>query len=221
MKQLSIFQNRKVLDLFLLGALVLVGIAVVASITYARVSTRGDQVTERVESVDNVASHLLVAAETTATSTLLIDKSDTTNYPHFSTGSKGLELSQIRADWSTLGAATTTLKFGLVASSSSSGSIVDVYWFDTLTFSGSLAADRSQTKVLNYDPSVMRFDVASGAPVSYITNDKSLNTTQFATTSTLLAPDGYSAPGVGDLVMRIFSQQGTATTSVTTLYKVR
>lgn len=190
-----------------------------------------DQVVVSAQTNDNVAVRLNLPAIAAATSTVLVDLSDTTNFQH-SAASGIMQISQIRVNWSSNVIATTTLKFGVIASSSASGALADVYWFDELSFNNSgLSATDSrgyrQEKVIDYNGSVMKLDISSALPNSFFTNDKSTSDNTFATTTKLSSPVGLTSagsgsnPGVGDLVMRIYSQQGTATTSVSVMYRVK
>lgn len=185
-------------------------------------TNNNDQVVAFAQTQDTVATKLDVVTETTATSTVLVDLSDTTNFKHIRS-SGAIEVFKIRVNWSTQVVATTTLKFGVIASSTASGSNVDVYWFDEVSFNSQNLGngiEQRRTSVLDYSPGLIRLSLLSGQPASFVTNDSSLYTAGYATTSPLLSPKGYSAPGVGDLVMQVYDQKGTATTSVTTLYRV-
>ena len=206
-------------------AAIIAGLALLllGSQVYARISSpRGDNVVASEDAVDNVLARVVVAAETTATSTSLVDLSDTTNFPH--NPGNSIEVSKIIVNWSTDVIATTTLKFGVIASSTPSGANVDVYWFDEVSFSSTnptgLTEFGRQEKVLDYSPSLVRLDLASGKPNSFLANDSNLYTTAFATTTSLLSPNGYVNLGVGDLVMQV-DQKGTATTSASAIYRVR
>lgn len=202
-----------------------ISMVILASQVEARISSpRGDEIVESSDAVDNVLARLLLVAETTATSTLLADLSDYTNFPH--EPGTSIEVSKIIVNWSTNVVATTTAKFGVVASSTPSGSNVDVYWFDEVSFTSSSLAGATdqpgrQQAVLDYAPGVVKLNLSSGEPVSFLSNDSSLYTASYATTTALISPNGYINPGVGDLVMQIYSQEGTATTSASVLYRVR
>ena len=180
-----------------------------------------DPVVQDAAVVDNVAAHLTVISETTATSTLLVDLDDTTNFPHFVTAGS-LELSQIRFDFHALGSATTTVKIGVVASTTPEGNLTDLYWFDEATFTATDGGntDDNTSLTLNYAPSTLKLNLSSGEPASFLTNDYQQSTTDYATTTALLSPKGYSAPEAGDLIMKIYRQSGAATTSATVLYRV-
>lgn len=190
---------------------------------YAR-ELYNDPVTATADAVDNVAVHFELASETTATSTILVDRSDTTNFPHSLVGINGLEIAQIHIDWETNVSATTTGKLGVIASSSPDGANVDVYWFETFSFStvnDLNSFNGRQSKTISYSPSTVKLDLSNGTPASFITNDSLLWTTSYATTTKLISPNGYISPGVGDLVMDIYDQKGTATTTSTIIYRSR
>lgn len=174
---------------------------------------------------DNVAAKLVLPAVSTPTSAILAKLSNTTNYKHIST-TAGLEVSQIRVSWTTDAAATTTIKVGLIASTSSSGALADIYWFDEVSFSSTVSNQFNgrQEKTLDYQPSALKLTLSGVTPTGFLTNDISTSTSQFATTTRLMSPasSGVSIgefPAVGDLVMRVYDQKGTATTSVSTIYR--
>jgi len=189
-------------------------------VAYARISfLQGDNVVESSDAVDNVSARLLLAGETTATSTSLVDLSDETNFPH--NAGSAIEVSKIIFDWQTETVASTTIKVGLIASSTDSGSNVDVYWFDTVNFNSNDSDSSRQQRVLDYSDSVVKLGISSGKPSGFLANDSDLYTADFATTTQLLSPNEYINLGVGDLVMQVFSQKGIATTSAHTIYRVR
>ena len=193
-------------------------------IAYARINNN-DAVVSLSQQQDNVSTRLLLSAMTTATSTIGVDLSDTTNFKH-SNSAGTIEVSQIRFEWDTLVPATTTVKIGVIASTSITGAVSDVYWFDEVGFVyNSQITDSTikQTRVLNYAPGAMKLGVASGIPTGFLSNDSSISSSDSATTPTLRSPRGnfLSSPGVGDLVYRIAVQAGTATTSISTDYRVK
>ena len=218
----KLLKNKGVITA-LIGFIVL-SVVVCFQYVEARIENN-DNVQTMAETVDNVATHLVVAAETTSTSTIAVDRSDITNFPHLFVGAYGIEVSQFIINWTADGLATTTGKLGLIASTTSAGNLADVYWFEEFSFasadtSGSNYSGRQQ-KIINYSPSVLKLAMTSGTPSGFLTNDSSLSTGDFATTSPLLSPNGYIAPNVGDLVLRIYDQNGTATTTLTTIYRTR
>ena len=201
------------------------------NIAYARLNNRtGDLVVTQTDSEDNVMARLQLANNSNATSTLLVDLSGTSVYKH-TPNAGSVDISQIRLTWFTTGTATTSTEvlLGVIASTTKSGSLTDIHWFARETFFAdndngidtTQVDERSQERVLSFSPSLLKTRITSAEPANFVTNDTSLATSLFATTSPLITADGtYSAPGVGDVVMRIHSQTGNATTSATVLYRV-
>src|SRR3990167_8433229 len=150
-------QSQSILTLFAIASVLALAVAW-SSVVYARISSpRGDEIVESSDAVDNVLARLVLAAETTATSTSLVDLSDESGFPHIA--GSAIEVSKIIVNWSTDVIATTTLKFGVIASSTPTGDLVDVYWFDEVSFTSSnldgTAVDQPgrQQAVLDYSPS--------------------------------------------------------------------
>lgn len=194
-------------------------------VAYAR-TNNNDTVVSLSQQQDNVAVKMILPAMTVATSTVLVDVSNTTNFKHV--GSV-LEVSKISFAFSSETAATTTLKIGLIASTSASGALADVYWFDEVSFvtASSSLANYRQEKVLDYGVSAIKLGVSGGLPTGFLSNDKATSFSGFATTTKVSSPIGLtsagsgSLPGVGDLVMSVYSMQGVATTSVTVIYRAK
>lgn len=218
--------NRKTdkVGIALLGLFLILLLSSLYTVAYGRVTDlRSDIVTEDANAVDNVAVHVSFPALAAATSSVLVDLSDTTNFPHKFTGD--IEISHISVNWlaaSTL--ASSTVKFGVFASTTATGANSDVYWFDSVSLSG--GEGLSLNKVLYYAPSVASLELSSGEPVKFATNDSSLYSTTFATTTKLQSIHGTAQanlviPAVGDLIMYVSSQVGTVDLSVTVFYRTR
>ena len=194
---------------------------------------RSDLVVADEATQDNVAVHLFLSSLTAATSTVLVDLSDTTNFPHKLTGN--IEVAQIRIEWDATTTATTSLRFGLIASSSVTQALNDIFWFDNARFNTETAnvttRESRKSKVINYAPGVLKLNVSGGVPSAFLTNEKQLLSSTFATSTKLSSPLGVSDvttnasvlvnPAVGDLLMQVSEQSGIATTSVTVIYRVR
>jgi len=171
------------------------------------------------------------AVITVATSTTfgmqLIDVSNVNMFPHPWSGE--VRISRIEIGWESLTNATTTLKFGVIASTTSSGVYQDISYFDTVSFSsngpgGSTYYDPYQRVVLDYGLSTMKLGLNGATTTGFITNDKDSSSSLFATSSTMaVSPMGAykSYPGVGDLVVRIYGQTGLATTTIRAFYHVK
>lgn len=205
---------------FIITVAVLVLLALSAQFVHARFTLReGDMVVQDAAALDVVATRLLLAANAAATSTGLVDVSASS--PHAIPNATA-EVSQLQFEHFSNGIATTTLKVGVLASTTAAGGNVDVYWFADVTLVSEGSQSTADRAVLDYSPAYLNTALSSGAPSKFETNDSSLYTADFATTSPLLYPSGsYVAPAVGDLVLRVYDQKGTATTSVTTLYRSR
>src|SRR3990167_8416005 len=101
------------------------------NVAYARLNNRtGDEVVTATDAEDNVMSRVILPANTTATSSVLVDLSDNTNFKH-TPSSGSVDIAQIAIDWQIDDTATTSkqVKFGVVASTTASGAVVDIYWF--------------------------------------------------------------------------------------------
>lgn len=166
----------------------------------------------------------------------LVDLSNVNEFPHPYSGE--LRISQIEIGWEGRDAATTTLMFGTVASTSPSGAVVDVNYFETVSFSsGSInyGYNPYQRTVLDYSPSAIKLGNKDSATARALgvghnatttgfltdTTMRDLATSIFATTSTAaISPLGANINyfGVGDLVVKLSRQDGLATTTIRTTY---
>lgn len=191
------------LAVFLLIAIGGVGYA------YARTSQiREDMVVQMEEAEDNVMVGIEILDQTEATTTDMIDISDNTNFPHITT-TGDIEISQIRTVFSAEGLASTTVKYGVIASTSPDGSVVDVQYFHTVVYDSLDSAVK--TDVFDASPSLIKFAISSASTTDIVSNDFVRSTTTMATTSPITSPLGEFtvAPGVGDLIMTVYDIVGT------------
>ncbi len=208
------------IPIILLVIFMFVGIGIVQART-----NNNDTVVSLSQLQDNVHSKVVVNATTTPGQLVLVDLSDTTNYKH-SRGVGKIEVSQIKITFNADVAATTTIKFGVIASTSASGALADIYWFDEVSFSANNATMYvgRQEKIIDYQPSSIKLGITSAVPNGLITSDISTSTNLFATTTKFTSPVGFrhlgSNPGVGDLVAYMIDVKGTSTTTVQTTYRV-
>ena len=206
-----------------------IALAVFAGVTlvYARnANVTGDEIVTTTESEDYMLGHFVLGGITAPTSTVLVDRNDTANFPHFrSTGD--IRVSKIEVGWDTReNAATTTVKIGVIASTTPTGDLQDILYFDEVTFTTGTAADRRHQKhVFDYSPAALRISSHSGTATSSFlrTSDRDLLVPYFATTTEITSPTGRFStfPEVGDLVLRVSQIDGTATVTVTELYDVK
>ena len=127
---------------------------------------------------------------------ILVDLSDTTNFPHLETGS--LIVSSISYNVLFAGGSSDCyVKLGFVTRVD--GTDGDVAWFDTQYFSTN-TSDRSVSRFINYNDSTIKL-----ASAKYITNRNTTNDIAIRTVSTLPSPAGaaVSVSGVGDLLMEV------------------
>jgi len=219
----KIIKNNKCLFSVMIG-FVMLAIFVGITLVYARVSNvTGDEVVQSVETEDYVLGHILLGSLTAPTSTVLVDRSDTSNFPHFRS-SGDIFVSQIRVGFDTReNAATSTVKIGVIASTTLSGNLQDIHYFDEVTFS---ALDKKhQQFVFDYSPAALKISSHSGtATSSYLkTSDRDLLVPFFATTTEITSPTGLFStfPQVGDLIARVSQVDGTATITATVIYDVK
>ena len=198
------------------------------SFVEARVNLN-DPVVAPTQLQDNVLSRLILTNNSVATSTLLVDVSDTINFKHGKT-SGVLEISQFKINWVADSLASTTVKFGVISSTTPSGNLQDIIWFEEVSFSSlspSNAFNGRQSVTLDYQPSALKLDLTGTSTNNILSGDTSSLTTQFATTTKITSPVGDgrlgsgSFPAVGDLIMRIYDQRGAASTTVSTLYRIK
>lgn len=204
-------------------ALFVLFVGTAGAFVYEKLSYQGDYVmTATQEQEENVSTIMTLPSSSAATSTLLVDLSDNILFPH-DRSSGQIVVSRIEATWETdpNSVASTTLKFGVIASTTPSGNLSDVKYFDRIDFS---TDDKTYQKVvLDYTPSLMKLGLSSATTTGFITNDTDMATSSYATTTAYTSPRGvYTAkPGVGDLVMSVYKQNGTSTTTIKTFYHVK
>ena len=222
---------KKSLKLGVLAALLLICVASAGTL-YARITDRsGDIVVTPQDSVDNVAARVTLPNQSATSTAVLVDISDTTNFKH-AASSGSVDISSIQLEWNTLGTATTTteVKVCLLASTTPSGSLSDLYCFAGAYFEYAFqnstgvnpGGPRSQRATIDFSPAVLKTRVSSGAPANFVTNDKLISSFLVATTTAYTSPRGSATvnPAAGDVILLTYSQTGNATTTATALYRV-
>ena len=214
-------KNKIFIALIPLFLFAIVGTA--SAFVYEKLSYGGNYVlTATQEQEENVAIVMTLPSLSGATSTILVDLSDGTMFPHYQTSGQ-IVISRIKAIWETgpNDVASTTLKFGVIASTTPSGNLSDVKYFDRIDFS---TDDKTYQQVtLDYTPSLMKLGLSSATTTGFLTNDTDMATTSFATTTAYTSPRGAFTvkPGVGDLIMSVYKQNGTASTTIQVFYHVK
>lgn len=155
-----------------------------------------------------------VASANESTSTIVIDKSDTTNWPH--TNSNHIAITGIDLDVDKVAAATATIKLGVVNFvDATNGSIT---WFWARNYG--LNVSNTETKVSEmYYPLAIKTKVnlvsggADGTTPFLISDDTVSNSTTFQNDVLLSSVSGSQiAPDEGDIVMQVISDSSNALT---------
>lgn len=162
-----------------------------------------------------VKYRIALTAAIASTDTVLIDLSDTTNWPHKDTGA--INITSIRIDTDKVAASTASVRIGVVNFvDSSTGSVT---WFTGKE--GDLNASYvDESPFLNLTPCFYKCRVnnngasVDGSTPYLFSNFKTSGSTIFQTDVVLpsLATSGSSAPGVGDIVAQIDKTSAAAAT---------
>lgn len=197
-------------------ALITVAFLASAGLVYARTSLTDEEIVKNVEAEENKLVHYQLDLLTSGTSTVLVDLSDTTNYPHF-VNDGNIQISRVAiTSHSTSTASTSTVQLGVIGTTNAATSS-DIYWFEEVTLV--LTGAGASTEVLDYSPSVAQLDVDSGEPIHFVTNSKSLANTTFQTDVALNNAVGTTTSGTGDFVATI-AQDGQSDVGITVFYRV-
>ena len=143
---------------------------------------------------------------------ILIDKSDTTNFPHDTTDD--LHVSTVYLTVDRDANAIGTLRMGVITRVD--GTNADVTWFAGIGFVKS--DERHLVRDRNFAPSQMRCVVESGNTPYIASNAKSLNVAAINTGTTLNTPVGTATPAVEDVVVAFEWTAGTYNASASCFY---
>ena len=177
---------------------------------------------EEVPDKNVTVTYRLAVAANVSTAAVLVDLSDTTNFPHKQTGV--LNISSIQIEIDKAAASTTTVKIGVVNFvDSSTGSVT---WFRRVE----ALANVSNTNVelfRSYTPNFLKLRVnPAGTPLTdgstpfLLSNDITTGSTIYQNDVALPSPisTGGSVPGVGDLVLFAQTYTGAVTITVEVQY---
>jgi len=158
-----------------------------------------------------------LATTVVSTSAIIIDLSDTTNWPHSDEGE--IQVNWLRVSVDKLAASSATVKIGVVNFvNSSTGSVT---WFHSVSSLHNL----SNTNVggaIDLQPSWISLKAIPGVLTEGITpyvlsNDTTEGSTTYQDDVTLPTTLGtYTAPGVGDIVVAL-TKPGVASTAIFTI----
>lgn len=145
---------------------------------------------------------------------LLIDLSDTANFPHDSTGR--IDVSNIFMQVDRDNTSTGRVQLGVITRVN--GTNADVSFFFSIMFNknnqGYIERDN------NFPPSQIKLGVINGTTPYYVTNSTESNVSAINTGTALDSPRGTSTvtPAVGDIVVKFVRGAGTYNASVRVLY---
>jgi len=148
-----------------------------------------------------------VAAIEADTGYILVDLSDTTNFPHLNTAAIILKSLQIETDIASSG--VFTVLFGVVTEVDASNGSVN--WFARVQLE--TAQSQGHPRVLRW-PSGLNLRVTAGATPFLVTNIADSGDVLWQTDTVLTTPVGTVAPAAGDLVMKIDEISGTGNVDV-------
>jgi len=143
---------------------------------------------------------------TTSSWAVLIDLSDTVNWPHKNTGAIDLDFVSIQVDKPN--ATTGSLSVGVVTRVD--GTNADITIVRGLSFSN--ASENSLIRASNFNPFRVKCDVVNGIMPYFPTNTKLLATTEVQSDVALDSHRGAATvfPAVGDVLIRFSHTAGTA-----------
>lgn len=136
---------------------------------------------------------------------ILVDLSDTTNFPHDRTGR--IDISEISISVDRDSTATGVIKIGVIVGID--GTDADIVWATQLTFEKS--DTRNISKRQRYSPSQLKLGVSGGALTRGISNNTTASETSVNTGVTLESPRGAGTvtPAVGDVIVYYGRSAGT------------
>lgn len=175
---------------------------------------------EEVPDKNVTVTYRLAVAANVSTSAVVVDLSNTTNFPHKQTGV--LNISSIGIEIDKAAASTTTVRLGVINYvNSSTGSVT---WFRKIE--GNLNV--SNTNIVDfrsYTPNFLKLRVeqsstpdADGATPFLVSNDTTSGSTIYQTDINLPSPIGGSACGPGDLVLSVVNGNGAVVVSIEVQY---
>ena len=144
-----------------------------------------------------------VTGITSTTYRILVDLSDTTNFPHDQTGR--IDITQLKSVVDPASNTVGVVKFGVITRID--GTDADITWGWTIPFGKNPARILTIT---NFNPSQMKFQISGGSTTKIISNETSSSVTAVNTGATLGSPNGNITPGLGDVIVGFFHTSGSA-----------
>ena len=153
--------------------------------------------------VDDVRAVMSLAGITSTTYEVLVDLSDTTNFPHEETGRIDLTQLKVAVDPGTTSAGF--VKVGLITRID--GTDADIEYFFVVPFGKQGGRILS---ISNFNPSQIKCEVSGGAATKFISDDTETSVAAVNTGASLNSPNGSINPGLGDVVVKYQHTSGNA-----------
>jgi hypothetical protein len=137
---------------------------------------------------------------------ILIDLSDTTNFPH--NGTNRIDLSHVKVVAELAANSVGAVKLGVITAITATNA--DMSWVYIVPFEKS--ASRRILSLINFSPSQLKLGVDGGALQFIITNNFSTSVTAVNSATNLNSPRGTSTvtPAVGDVIIQYKHDSGSA-----------
>lgn len=158
----------------------------------ARVTSDGELTVTSTERERNVVVHYQNASVAATEYSILVDLSDTTNFPHDATGR--IDVSWMKIDIEKSAANVIgEIEVGMITRID--GTDADISYLTGLQFLK--GSDTNLSEIMNYQPSQLKF--AAGR---FITNVTETNVAAVNTGTTLDSANGSITPGLGDVIIK-------------------
>lgn len=152
----------------------------------------------------SVAGHL-------STTTLIIDRSDTVNWPHLNP--EWINIDSIKLSVDGIAVSTVVVKIGVVTKINASSATIA--WFHTYRKELNVTGNAIMVEGGNYNPapSFIRLRVIGGVSFGdgegstpyMLTNDEDTSTTAYQSDVVLPSLVGNTAPGIGDVILQVLN----------------
>lgn len=178
-----------------------------ADLHAVKVTDDGEIATTNTERERNIHVHYVELGITSNRYIMMVDLSDTVNWPHEYTGRVDVSSTEAQINISSVSGATGTLRLGVVTRID--GTDADIIWVDCAIFNKNGATDIERS--FNYSPSQLKLGVSGGKLVKSVSNAWSYNVAEINSVTPLdTANDALTAiPAVGDLILFLEVSAGT------------
>jgi hypothetical protein len=176
-----------------------------------QITKQGELLTNTLASNKSVSSLYDIQGVTSDTYAILVDLSDTTNFPHGDTGGLCIDAYSITAELASN--SVGQIKVGVITRID--GTDADISWLGVAPFT--VSATRRFNQSLNVQPGCINCMVTGGNLAGAITSDSSASVTAVNTGITLGSPNGSITPGLGDIIAIFDHTSGSGWDAVVSL----